>query len=258
MKVKKTISRVLTALLIAVIAVLGLFSAQRLTEYELQRQDNLSVVNEARKQFYEEDNDDHETVSTDMPQEDLLTRYNAMKEKNPDYACWLKIDDTSIDHPVMQASESNPSYYLHHNINRKWDSYGSFLISSSCTVESDNVVIYGHHMRDGTMFSVLDRYRKSKWANDHRMIELITDKEHRYYEVVAVLIQDASHPDIVWEDHIDFDTLGKSYYYGIECIRRSKVDFGYEPTGDEMYLTLVTCEYSHENGRLLVVARRVQ
>ena len=253
---RKRMSDVIVWFITALLVAFGAYCVICVAQQNEERKSNESVLEEVRESFYIPVENNNEEV--DLPEEDLHTRYNAMKDINSDYVAWIRIPGTNVDYPVVMADESNPYWYLKHNFKGKYDVYGTPYVIEPNTVNDDNVIIYAHNMRDGSMFGSLKKYRDEDWAMQNRLIELITDNKHLYYEVIAVLTQDAYDPDIVWSDHIVFRTQGQSFYYGYECCSRSIIDFDYEPTGDDNYITLVTCEYSTPNGRLLVVGRQLK
>lgn len=93
----------------------------------------------------------------------VLDKYEELYHTNPNLIGWLKIGDTVIDYPVTQTSESD--YYLNHNFYGKTDSNGCIFMDPDCNVidRSDNLILYGHHMKSGNMFGNLDRYSKYEY-----------------------------------------------------------------------------------------------
>lgn len=170
--------------------------------------------------------------------------------------CWLRIEGTDIDYPVMQESSSSKGYYLNHRPDGKMSRSGSLYIPYYDSADSDNVIIYGHHMRNGSMFGGLNDYKDRRWAGSHRKIELTTDEGIREYEVVSVLVMSLTDRDHIWEEKLVFDDTGDKKRYLKRVMELSSVDMGSQPdikTGTR-FITLVTCDYSVPDGRLVIVA----
>ena len=113
-----------------------------------------------------------------------LPQYQSFAEQNPDFVGWLKIDDTVIDYPVIHTPE-DPEKYLHADFNGAYSYAGVPFIDYRCTEDSDNVLIYGHNMSDGSMFHTLVKYEQKNHWQAHPVIRFDSVYEEREYEVVA-------------------------------------------------------------------------
>ena len=90
---------------------------------------------------------------------------------NSDVIGWIKIDGTKIDYPVMQ----NGDFYLHRNIYKKYSSYGTPYLAEYCNLKtSNNLIIYGHHMNDNSMFAQLELYKNYNFYKNHKYIKFYT------------------------------------------------------------------------------------
>lgn len=124
--------------------------------------------------------------------------------------------------------------------------------------QSENLVIYGHNMKTGTIFGCLTGYKEADYYTEHPEIEFDTVYGDGTYEVFAAFAIDvAADTSFPYNQYIDMDEETYNDYVD-EVIRRSDVDTGIRPSYGEQLLTLSTCEYSSENGRYVVVARRVE
>ena len=179
---------------------------------------------------------------------------------NPDMVGWIKIDGTNIDYPVMQTKE-NPDYYLTHDFYKNESVYGCPYVQANCDVNSpsDNVIIYGHHMNDGSMFAGLENFRSKDFWKTHRKISFNTLDTKVSYEILAVfaISVDESDKDAFkfYEFVNAYDSQHFSDFVG-KCKSLSFYDTGVTAKYGDKLLTLSTCEYTHENGRLVVVAKR--
>ena len=170
------------------------------------------------------------------------------------------IDGTNLDFPVMYAPD-NKDFYLRHDFNKAYSVYGVPYLDEQTTLganaESDNLIIYGHNMKTGTIFGCLTEYRKADYYQEHPLIEFDTVYGDAKYEVFgAFTIDVVNDTSFIYNQYIDMDEDTYNRYVD-QVISRSDVDSGIRPAYGEQLLTLSTCEYSSANGRYVVVARRV-
>lgn len=188
-------------------------------------------------------------------------KFAALREQNPDCIGWLSIEDTNLDFPVMFAPD-NKDFYLRHDFSGTYSVYGVPYLDEKTTLgandQSDNLIIYGHNMKTGTIFGCLTGYKKADYYAEHPMIEFDTVYGDGTYEVFAAFAIDVvADPSFVYNEYVDMDETTYNAYLD-EVIARSDVDSGIRPSYGEQLLTLSTCEYSTDNGRYVVVARKIQ
>jgi len=181
-----------------------------------------------------------------------------LHEENPDCVAWITVEGTVIDYPVMYRP-GQKNYYLHRDFNGKHASAGALFIAENCDPDdSDNVIIYGHHMNSGKMFAALNKYKKQSFYEEHRRIVYETLHGQETYEVMFAFTTP------VYTGH-DFEYYAFSKANGAEeydayiraCRERALYDTGVTALYGDKLLTLSTCEYSQKNGRMVVVARKV-
>lgn len=116
----------------------------------------------------------------------VLEKYRALYQENGDLVGWLSIEGTDIDYPVMQREDDE--YYLHHDFYGEESRYGCLYVKGQADVDTPgtNFIIYGHNMKDGSMFGDLDLYRKESFWREHPRISFDTLYEERTYEIIAV------------------------------------------------------------------------
>lgn len=189
----------------------------------------------------------------------VLFEYQALYEINRDMVGWIQIDGTEIDYPVVQTPD-DPNFYLRRNFYKENATCGTIYVREACNVNlpSDNVTVYGHNMRNGTMFADLHKYEKKSFWEDHRYVNFDTLHEYRTYEVFAVFKTTA---DLTkgFSYHI-YDTFAteKAFNeYVTTCKNLDMYDTGVMPTFGDKLLTLSTCDKSIADGRLVVVCRLV-
>ena len=199
-----------------------------------------------------------ETVSVETTV-DNATRFAPLVARNPDFVGWIKIEGTNLSFPVMYSPDE-PDFYLRHDFEGEYSDSGVPYLDARCALtaadRSDNLVIYGHNMKTGTIFGFLTDYKQPETYQEHPTIRLDTLYGAGEYEVFAAFAIDiAADRSFAYNNYIDLDE--DSFREFVEEVkRRSDVDSGITPVyGDEL-LTLSTCEYSSANGRYVVCARR--
>lgn len=187
-------------------------------------------------------------------------KFAALRDQNSDFIGWISIDDTKLDFPVMYAP-NNKDFYLRHDFNKEYSVYGVPYLDEKTTLgandQSENLVIYGHNMKTGTIFGCLTGYKEAGYYQQHPYVQFDTVYGDGTYEVFAAFSIDvAADTSFVYNQYVDMDEETYDTYVE-EVISRSDVDTGIRPVYGEQLLTLSTCEYSSDNGRYVVVARRV-
>ena len=189
----------------------------------------------------------------------VLFEYQPLYELNRDMVGWIQIEGTAIDYPVVQ-SPYEMNFYLRRNFYKEDATCGTIYVREACNVElpSDNVTLYGHNMRNGTMFADLLKYKKQSFWNDHRYVNFDTLHEYRTYEVFAVF-QTTADLTKGFSYHV-YDTFAteKAFNeYVSTCKNLSMYNTGITPVFGEKLLTLSTCDKTISDGRLVVVCRMV-
>ena len=134
-----------------------------------------------------------EPASADTPQETehlpeltAFEKYRAVQEQNSDFVGWLSVPGTNIDYPVMQTVDE-PNFYLKRGFDKQYSDYGVPYVQENCDIAlSDNCVIYGHHMNNGTIFADLCKYESKDFYREHKIIRFDTLSGFGEYEIVAV------------------------------------------------------------------------
>lgn len=129
--------------------------------------------------------------------------FAGLKEINDDCVAWIYIEDTVINYPVLQGSDN--AYYLKHLIDGKWNSAGSIFMDSRVNADlSDrHSIIYGHHMKNGTMFSGLAQYKKQAYYDEHPTGLLITPEQTYQIEFFAGYVAKVNDP--AWDTGFESD-----------------------------------------------------
>ena len=191
----------------------------------------------------------------------LLPELAELYQQNGDLVGWISIADTNINYPVMQ-SVNEPYFYLKHGFDKEYSDYGCPYVQEDCDVQepSDNLVIYGHHMSNGSMFAHLEKFKSKDFWSEHRMITFNTLTDKQEYEIVAVfrtVVYTDSPEAFKFYRFIDAESANEFDDFIAKCKELSFYDTGVTAEYGDKLITLSTCEYSRNNSRLVVVAKRI-
>lgn len=190
---------------------------------------------------------------------EILFRYQMLYELNNDMVGFIQIPGTAVKYPVVQ-SKYQANFYLRKNFYKQAATCGTIYVREACDVNkpSDNVTIYGHKMRNGTMFADLHLYKDKDFWEDHRYIHFDTLTEYHTYEIFAIF-QTTANQTGSFNYHLFDDAATAEQYdkFVDTCKSLSFYDTGITPQYGEKLITLSTCDKSIEEGRFVVVARRI-
>ena len=182
-----------------------------------------------------------------------LEHFLPLLEINEDVKGWISIAGTTIDYPIVQGEDND--YYLEHNIYREASKRGSIFMDYRNSLQpNENLVIYGHEMKDGSMFGELTGYKQQSFYEDHRYISIYTFDDSSTWEVFSVYIYEPT-------DHffkINFANEQEKIDFLTFIEQKSLYPTYSEVTAEDELLTLVTCTYEVHDGRLVVHAKKVK
>lgn len=179
--------------------------------------------------------------------------YNNLLTLNSEFKGWISVNDTEINYPLVKAD--NNEFYLTHNFKKEENDGGAIFISSNNMqpFSDKNTIIHGHHMKDRSMFADLEKYKDESFAVDHPIYISTKDKVLKY-EVFTVFIEKA--------DNGSYQNNFVSYDEYLNYINRLKQKALFNLKGEsftqaDKIITLSTCDYDVDDGRLLVCGRLV-
>ncbi|MDR5658774.1 class B sortase [Serpentinicella sp. ANB-PHB4] len=181
-------------------------------------------------------------------------RFESLLELNQDTVGWIRIDNTRIDYPVVQSHDN--SHYLNINFMGNRNEGGAiFMDYRNNPVELDlNTVIYGHQMRDGSMFKALKNYKEYEFFNQEKIIQFNTPHGEYQWEIYSVYVSDPNEYYIT----PNFNTEEAYTDFLNHTIHASMHTSDVELTTDDKILTLSTCSYDFDDARFVVHARQVK
>ena len=196
---------------------------------------------------------------------EYLYKFSSLYSINPDIKGWLSIDGTDFSYPVVQSEKDTPEsqYYLRRDFQGDYNDHGVPFLDYRADLKkpSDNLIIYGHNMRDGTMFEELLHYKELDYYKAHPLIRFDSVYEEANYRVVAMFITNTlkSHGELFeYHNFINSpsDDAFDEFLYGIRI--RSILNTGVDVQAGDKLLTLSTCSYEFKGARFVVVARKLR
>ena len=184
---KKKICIVLIAVFVALLgtSTYFIYDYYRQANEQSELYDSLAeAVDQAQKS--DEANEPAEEIPYNE-EKTVLSEYAELFLQNMDMVGWIKVEDTNINYPVMHTPD-NPDFYLKHGFDKGYTDYGCPYVQENCDVQeaSDNIIIYGHHMKNGSMFADLEKFKSEDFYKEHKTISFNTLTDKYEYEIVAV------------------------------------------------------------------------
>ena len=186
-----------------------------------------------------------EFVSVPVPQAEFIAQPHisefdtSMREINPDYICWLKIDDTEISYPVVRGDDNEA--YLGLSFYGESNYFGSLFMDYRCMGESvPNIIIYGHNSRQGDMFGRLRNYLNEDFLANHPVITLVANDKSVEYEIFSARRTNVNDPAYF----LDFSDSGAFNGFIERCGA---------PSNATQILTLSTCVSGNDEDERVIV-----
>jgi sortase B len=193
------------------------------------------------------------TQAQEMPS--FLYKPNRHKELiawNQDYTGWIRIPGTNIDYPFVKARDND--YYLKRDFQGRYDEKGTiYMDHRNIGFDfSNHVILYGHNMKDGSMFGELDMFKNHDFALSNNFIVIDDIYGTRYFQIYASYFDEAD-PSII-QTQIPGDDM--EAFIALQ-IQKSAVDYRTLPTSDDKLITLVTCSYEVDDGRFFLHGKEI-
>lgn len=212
------------------------------------------LENEKNKQISKEISNSITIETTEEGETKYNIDFNKLKQQNSETVAYLKVNGTNIDYVVVKANDND--YYLKHNFNKEYN--GAGWVFADCRLKFDgtdkNLVIYGHNMRDGSMFGTMKNALNSQWYNNKENLEitLVTELEECKYQIFSIYQVEKE------EYYTTTDFRNKEEFKNfIQNIKgRSIKDFNVEVTDEDSILTLSTCANNNKY-RVVIHAKKL-
>ena len=180
--------------------------------------------------------------------------FNKLKQINSDTVAWIKVNNTNIQCPIVKTN--NNDYYLTHNFEKEVNKAGWVFMDYKNRLDGTdkNIVVYGHNMRNGSMFGSLLNILTPEWRNnnDNMYITLVTENECAKYQVFSVYqIENEEYYIKTYFEEDEFEDFVN------EVTKRSQKNYNVNVTNDDELLTLSTCG-NNTKYRVVLHAKKIQ
>ena len=193
--------------------------------------------------------------------EGTLVDFSKLLKENDDTIGWIKVPDTKIDYVVCQPPEGKDhEYYLYRDFYKNYDVYGTVFLDYRSQLDSRNLILHGHNMRDGRMFGTLKYYEDFNFYKKHPTFTFNTIYEKSEWKIISILKTNTLESQGEFFNYLrgdfsnDYDFL--NFIYQIR--ERSIIDTPVTANENDTLVTLSTCTYDMSEFRFVVVARKVR
>ena len=219
----------------------------------LEPHENKTTMQEIEEVYYKDADSDEKQERGDLA---------AVQAINGDIKGWIKLDGTPINYPVLQSPDTDSTYYLYRNYKKNSSGFGSIFLDSLCepAKPSKNLILYGHNMRDGSMFGHLLKYDNLDFYKEHPVIMFDTTDEQADWKIISVFKTNTleKHGEIFDYLKIDFANDNDFLQFVYDVRVRSLIDIPVDVGKNDRLITLSTCSYELDDFRTVVVARKVR
>lgn len=256
-KIRTVIRFALIIVIVVCVAAISIYLIQEKNAaevYEDMQSESVSIPTEIQE------TEDAKTIENkriwpDIPEVDFDTLW----ETNIDICAWIYVPGTQVNYPVLrntQTADLYDSYYLQHTVDKSEGLPGAIYMEP-CNMPDftdKNMVLYGHHMKNGSMFASLDDYLDETFMEENSYVYIVTPQKNVVYQVFAAVTYDDTH---IMRNY-DF-TVDESYQTYLDSIvsngnEKDVLSEDIEVTTQDRVITLSTCVKNHDDKRLLVVA----
>ena len=216
--------------------------------YYVTQNKNEKVYKKLQKEVVKQESKEEEP-QTEESHVEIPIDFAQLQAQNPDIYAWIQIDGTEINYPVVQGTDNQ--YYLKHLFEGKWNSSGCIFLDSRVAEDlSDrHSIIYGHHMKNGSMFSGLTKYKEQQYYEAHPSGYLLMPDENYTIEFFAGYVASANAD--AW--NLDFESDEEYMAWIDRAIEQSCFESPVRPVADSRIVTLSTCSYEFKNARFILL-----
>lgn len=216
-----------------------------ITDEKEQKKINDGIIDEAVKKVEQTDEDKKNNDTDNNP---LIIDFQTLKEKNSDIIAWLYSEGTPINYPIVQTT--NNDYYLRRLIDGTYNQAGTIFMDykNSNDFSDPNTIIYGHNMKNDSMFGSLTKYEEQNYYDEHKEMFLYTENKKFKIEIFAGFIT-SSESDI----YVYPKTMDTNKKLINDALKKSKFASDVNVLREDKIITLSTCSYNFENARFILL-----
>lgn len=232
-----------------------LYSEEQLNE-QIKEEKESSSLSQEETNIPEKNNEEK-----DSEEIYILPQYQKLYEENSDIIGWISISGTVVDYPVMFTPE-DPNYYLYKNWNKEESKSGSIFIDGRSTEDTENIIIYGHKMRNGSMFGSLEKFKNEEYYQQHKYIKFDSIYQESTFQIIAVskaviYYNEVPEGEYLFYENVELDSEEKFNQYIDFMKQNSYFNIKESASYGDNLITLCTCDYWAEDARLLIVAKEI-
>lgn len=252
-------------LIIGILLIIAILSGSCLSLYffSLRRTSNefVDLAETFHEKHFQKNNIDNFNQSLIENKSEKMDGFDFLYNKNNDLMGWITVPGTDIDYPVMYTPKE-PEYYLRRNFEKKYSIKGTLFIDGKCSLQprSDNIIIHGHNMKDGSMFADLLLYEEKEFWQNHSQLEFYFFGKKQTYDIIAAFRTEVYNDELEFKynEFVDFQYKIQFEDYIAKSKKAALYETGITAQHGDHLLTLSTCAYHSVNGRFVVLAREHQ
>lgn len=177
--------------------------------------------------------------------------YKRLKAKNEEFEAWIIIPNTKINYPIAKGKDN--SFYLSNTFTKEKNSVGSIFVDYRIErpFEDKNTILYGHYMKDGSMFADLNKYKKNEFALQNEYVYILLENKVLRYKIFSIINSEFS------EEFYEVEFYSENEYLKYLEVLKSKsiIELKNIDLNDENIITLSTCSFNINEGRLIIYAK---
>lgn len=242
-------NRTIKSILLIICLAIFILSAYNIYKYIKEEKTSKKYNNELIEKAISKVSDNNKTADEESKKSEyelpINIDFDILQQENEDIVGWIYLKDSPINYPVVQSNDNN--YYLHRLINGEYNTAGSIFMDyrNKSNLEDNNTIIYGHNMKNNTMFGSLQEYESQEYYNNHKIIYYFTPEKNYIIELFAGCTVSVE-SDIYNLSDIDeakiADIINKSDFM-------SEIDI----EKNDKIITLSTCAYDYSGARYVVM-----
>ena len=238
--------KVIKIILLAICLCVFIFSAYNIYKYLSEENANKKLNNELmEKAIIETPNDNNDNAQENENILPISVDFSVLKQENEDIVGWLYLEDSPINYPVVQSYDND--YYLRRLVNGEYNIAGSLFMDyrNDSNLEDDNTIIYGHNMKNNTMFGSLQEYKSQDYYDNHKVMYYFTSEKNYIIELFT------GYTISIESDIYDLSVIDSSKLE--EWISKSDFESNTKVTEEDKIITLSTCAYEYDGARYIVM-----
>ena len=259
-KLKKHYNKIIYILLIIISILSIIYISRYFYDFYISKKQNnlLNEITISKNSNFLIENNMEESIVLPIKTEKML-KLEELQKQNSDIVGWIEIDNTDISYPVLQADDND--YYMNHNYKGEKSSAGSIFLDKDYdwSLSSSNLLIYGHNMKNNTMFQNLLKYNSFEFYKDHPIIKFTTTQKDSEYEIIGAFYSKVYYKtdQNVFRYYNFINAKNEEEYNSfIENVKSASLyNTGIDAKYGDQLITLSTCSYHTSDGRFVVVGR---